>query len=134
MDMLIREIPSRPTLDRQDSFTLGAFAGEELCGVASFGRDGADREKLRHKGTLFRMYVAAPFRGRGIAAQLIRAVLERVAQLEGLEQVNLTVIAGNSKAKALYEREGFRVFAHEERAIKWRGRYHDELQMVHRLA
>jgi cyclohexyl-isocyanide hydratase len=122
-----------PTQDRADSFTLGAFSADALCGVVSFTRDGAEREKLRHKGILFRMYVAAEFRGRGIAGGLIKAVLERAERLEGLEQINLTVLAGNAKAKELYERNGFRVFAWEQRALKWKGKYHDEYQMAYRL-
>ncbi|MEO7424920.1 MAG: GNAT family N-acetyltransferase [Fibrobacteria bacterium] len=122
-----------PTCDRADSFTLGAFAGDALCGVVSFNRDGGDREKLRHKGILFRMYVAAAFRGRGIAGMLIRAVLERADRLADIEQINLTVVAGNPKAKALYERAGFQAFALEARAIKWKGGYHDEYQMAYRM-
>ena len=122
-----------PTRDREDSFTLGAFSDHDLCGVVSFSRDGADREKLRHKGILFRMYVAEAFRGRRIAGMLIRAVLERADRLGDIEQINLTVVADNPKAKGLYERAGFRTFALEPRAIKWKGRYHDEYQMAYRM-
>lgn len=55
-----------PTKDQEDSFTLGAYMDASLAGVVSFTRDGIDREKLRHKGVLFRMYVSRDFRGRGI--------------------------------------------------------------------
>jgi ribosomal protein S18 acetylase RimI-like enzyme len=107
-----------PTKDRQDSFTLGAYNRGILCGIVSFTRDGADRQKLRHKGILFRMYVAAPYRGQGISRLLISAVLERIRQIEDIEQVTLTVIAGNDRAKHLYEKFGFKSFGKEERAIK----------------
>jgi hypothetical protein len=53
-----------PTKDRNDIFTLGAYAGNLLAGVVSFARDGEDREKLRHKGIIFTMYVSKEFRGR----------------------------------------------------------------------
>lgn len=119
-----------PTKDREDSFTLGAYSGNELCGVASFARDGADRQKLRHKGILFRMYVHPQYRGMGISRLLITAVLERVKQIDDIEQVNLTVIAANDRAKNLYTKFGFRTFGIEEKAIKWKGRYFDEEQMV----
>lgn len=120
-----------PTKDKEDSFTIGAYnTDNELCGVASFTRDGADRQKLRHKGILFRMYVAAAYRGQGISRLLIAAVLDRVRQISDIEQVNLTVIAGNDRAKSLYAKFGFKTFGREEKAIKWKGKYFDEEQMV----
>lgn len=122
-----------PTNDRDDSFTLGAYVDGELAGVVSFMRDGADREKLRHKGTLFRMYVAAPFSGKGAGRQLIQELLQRVNKLEDVEQINLTVIATNPRAKALYESLGFKTFSIEVNAVKWEGQYLTEEQMVLRL-
>lgn len=122
-----------PTLDQVDSFTLGAFVNKEWAGVVSFERDGATREKLRHKGTLFRMLVGKEYRGHGLGKQLIQAVIERVKRHTDIEQINLTVIADNTGAKKLYESFGFRTFSAEERAIKWKGRYFTEEQMVLRL-
>ncbi len=120
-----------PTKDKEDSFTLGAYNMDGgLCGVASFTRDGADRQKLRHKGILFRMYVAAPYRGWGMSSLLISVVLERIREIGDIEQVNLTVIAANDRAKKLYTKFGFNVFGKEEKAIKWKGKYFDEEQMV----
>src|SRR4051812_4299648 len=77
---------SFPTQDRADSFTLGAFVDKEWAGVVSFERDGATREKLRHKGTLFRMLVAYEFRGQGIGRQLIHAVIDRTKRHTDIEQ------------------------------------------------
>lgn len=122
-----------PTLDREDNFTLGAFSGKQLIGVVSFERDGRNREKLRHKGILFRMYVAPEFRGQGIAGKLIAAVVEKARAIKGLEQINLTVISQNERAKKLYESFGFVTFGSEINAIKWKGKYFDEDLMVLRL-
>ncbi|MCW3112652.1 MAG: ThiJ/PfpI protein [Segetibacter sp.] len=47
-----------PTNDKEDSFTPGAYVDETLAGVVSFEGDGKDRQKLRHKGILFGMYVS----------------------------------------------------------------------------
>jgi cyclohexyl-isocyanide hydratase len=117
-----------PTHNRPDSFTMGTFVGEQLAGVVSFQREGADRIKLRHKGLLFRMYVSPDFRGRGIAAQLIQEVIDRARQLDSMEQINLTVVTTNP-AKRLYERFGFQSFSVEEQAIKWHGAYLTEEAM-----
>jgi ribosomal protein S18 acetylase RimI-like enzyme len=122
-----------PTKDKSDSFTLGAFSDNDLVGVVSFARDGSDREKLRHKGILFRMYVSKDYRGQGIAKKLIEKLIERVRQVSDIEQINLTVIAHNDKAKKLYEKFGFVTFGSENEAIKWKGNYFTEDQMKLKL-
>lgn len=119
-----------PTRDAEDSFTLGAWDGDALAGVVSFERDGKNREKLRHKGVLFRMYVAKEYRGQRIAPKLIEALLAKVRTLSDIEQITLTVIATNARAKTLYEKFGFQTFGSEERAIKWKNKYFTEDQMV----
>jgi cyclohexyl-isocyanide hydratase len=119
-----------PTLDMVDSFTLGAFEDHHLAGIVSFQREGKDREKLRHKGLLFRMYVDPQFRGKGIAHLLIKALVERVERLEDIEQINLTVVSNNPVAKKLYEKFGFTSFAVEKNALKWKALYYTEEQMV----
>ncbi|NHN25986.1 GNAT family N-acetyltransferase [Flavobacterium jejuense] len=118
-----------PTKDKVDSFTLGAYSNKELAGIVSFTRDGGDREKLRHKGILFRMYVSKDFRGQGIAKILIKKLIERVEKISDIEQINLTVIANNDNAKKLYEKFGFVLFGSENNAIKWKGKYFNEDQM-----
>lgn len=124
---------SFPTKDTFDSFTLGAYANNLLAGVVSFERDGSNREKLRHKGILFRMYVSKEFRGKGIATKLIEELINRVKIMDGIEQINLTVIISKTNAKTLYEKIGFTTFSSELNAIKWKEKYFTEDQMVLRL-
>jgi ribosomal protein S18 acetylase RimI-like enzyme len=124
---------SFPTKDKEDSFTLGVYSNNELAGVVSFAREGIDREKMRHKGLLFRMLVSKNFRGQGIANILIEALLERVKKIDSIEQISLTVIATNKTAKTLYEKFGFVTFSVEYYATKWKGKYFTEEQMVLRL-
>lgn len=117
---------------RPDAFTLGAWLTEgQLVGVVSFERE--TRTKLRHKGLLYRMYVRADASGRGIGRRLIQETIKRAREIEGLEQINLTVVASNSRAKHLYSSEGFKSFALEERALKMGVTYYDEEQMALRL-
>jgi RimJ/RimL family protein N-acetyltransferase len=119
-----------PTKDKPDSFTLGAFEGSQWAGIVSFQREGENREKLRHKGLLFRMYISPGFRGKGIGQALIEELLKRVKALKDIEQINLTVVADNAIAKKVYEKFGFRSFAREFHAMKWKGKYYTEEQMV----
>lgn len=117
---------------RPDAFTLGAWrADDELVGVVSFERE--TRTKSRHKGLLYRMYVRADASGIGIGKQLIQDTIRRASEIEGLEQINLTVVASNSRAKQLYSSVGFKSFALEERSLKMGDIYYDEEQMALRL-
>ena len=122
-----------PTKDRNDSFTLGAYAKNVLAGVASFTRDGENREKLRHKGLLSTMYVLKEFRGHGIAKQLLAGIIKRVKAVPGIEQINLIVLTDNLRARQLYEKFGFEKFGTEQHSIKWGDKYFAEDQMVLRL-
>jgi ribosomal protein S18 acetylase RimI-like enzyme len=122
-----------PTSNKIDSFTLGAYVNNSLAGIVSFTRDGNDREKLRHKGILFRMYVSNEFRGKGLAKKLIEELINRVKTIEDIEQINLTVISNNKNAKILYEKFGFETFGSEKNAIKWKGKYFSEDQMTLRI-
>ncbi len=121
---------SFPTKDKEDNFTLGAFIEHQLVGVVSFERDGSNREKLQHKGILFRMYVSKDFRGIGIAKKLIQELIDKVIRIKDIEQINLTVISSNKNAKVLYEKFNFLTFGSEENAIKWKDKYFSEDQMV----
>ncbi|MHB1099715.1 MAG: GNAT family N-acetyltransferase [Burkholderiales bacterium] len=114
---------------RPNAFTLGAWlAGSRLVGTVSFERQ--TRPNFRHKGLLYRMYVHAEASGMGIGRMLIRETVNRAREIEGLEQINLTVIASNSKAKRLYASLGFNSFALEKNGLKMGDAYFDEEQMV----
>ncbi len=120
-----------PTVGNNHSFTLAAIdENDNLIGVVSFKIETANREKLAHKGLLFRMYVASAHSGKGIGKKLLQQLLQRVKQLRDVEQVNLTVVATNEKAIALYKSFGFETFSLEKRAIKSGDKYLDECTMV----
>jgi ribosomal protein S18 acetylase RimI-like enzyme len=89
-------------------FMFGAFEGEQLIGLAGFDR--MERQRARHRGEVVHMYVDAKYRGQNIGERLLRALLEEAFALEGIEQAQLSVIAGNERAIKLYEKVGFRAF------------------------
>lgn len=95
---------------------FGAFCEGVLVGAAGLARE--QRERTRHKAVLFGMYVAPGFRNRGLARQLVRAVLAHAHALPGLLQVQLTVTASNAAAVKLYESCGFSCFGVEPLALK----------------
>ena len=129
-------MPTPLALPHSDDFTLGAFSEMgSLLGVVSFERE--KREKMRHKGLLYRMYVSAEAAGKGIGRALVRETIRLARAQSGLEQINLTVIADNTRAKILYETENFVTFSREKNALKVGGNeqmiYLDEEQMALRF-
>jgi len=99
-----------PTKGTPDSFTLAAVT---------------DAGEL--------MYVASEYAGRGVGGALIEGIVRRAKNLPTIEQVNLTVLAGNERAKGLYFKYGFRVYGVEKNSVKSGGRYYDEELMAHFL-
>jgi ribosomal protein S18 acetylase RimI-like enzyme len=56
------------------------------------------------------IFVAADARGRGVGTMLLDAIAQQAA-LRRCSNVHLVVVDSNERARALYEREGFRVVA-----------------------
>lgn len=83
---------------------------------------------LRHSGVLG-MGVAAPHRGRGVGATLLRATLD-AATARGLTRIELVVRADNAAAIALYERQGFEFEGRLRNYLLVDGRAYDALQMA----
>lgn len=94
---------------------LGTFDGEQLVGVVGLGFEG--RDKVRHKATLFGMYVAPQARQQGHGSALVQAALASARARPGIRLVQLTVTEGNQAAQALYQRCGFLVFGLEPQAV-----------------
>jgi RimJ/RimL family protein N-acetyltransferase len=109
---------------------FGGKSGGVLLGIAAFSTD-THSKKLRHTGHLGAMYVRETARGKGMADELINVLLD-YASLH-VEQVALTVEAGNARAIKLYERHAFRVTGRIPRSILVDGLYFDELQMFRTL-
>lgn len=112
-----------------DKFVLGAFDDSELLsGIVTFMRNSG--MKTRHKCSIYGMYVVPEKRKLGIGRMLMCEIIRRAREIEGLEQINLAVIANNSKAKNLYQSLGFEVFGYEPNALKYENQYYDEELMV----
>lgn len=67
-------------------------------------------------------------RGRGIGGRLMEAAIAK-AWRQGLTRIELTVRADNSRAKALYERQGFVVEGVSRRAFRVGAEYFDSYSM-----
>jgi len=103
---------------------------DEILGVGGFSRLAGD--KLSHKGLIWGMYVRTGSRGTGAADAIMQALIAH-ARLH-VRQVQLTVMADNTRARAFYERHGFVTYATEPEAVLQGAEYRDELSMWLRLA
>lgn len=73
------------------------------------------------------MYVSPMARGKGLARQLLVAILADVEP--SVRSVRLGVEAGNEPAIRLYESVGFRQWALETEALRIGDAFHDEILM-----
>ena len=116
-----------PDAARPHDFFLGAFDAAELIGIV--GLEARYRPKERHNATLVAMYVPLERVGTGVGRRLAQALVARAGANPVLEQIDLTVTAGNRQAQALYEHIGFTVVGLWPRAIQVDGCYHDKVRM-----
>ncbi|HEV7821297.1 MAG TPA: GNAT family N-acetyltransferase [Burkholderiales bacterium] len=108
---------------------FGAFLDGALVGMA--GYSARENSKQAHKGLLWTMYVRAAVRNAGVGKALVAAVLDHARGR--VEMVQLTVVSENESARRLYRAMGFVEYGYEKNALKYNGRYYDEVLMVHFL-
>lgn len=107
-------------------YVAGAFAGDRLVGLAGFRP--LDREKTRHRGDIWGVYVAPDSRGSGLGRRLLEHVLTHARTQ--VRQVHLAVTATNIAGVRLYESLGFTRYGTEPQALRVGDRYLDEHLMV----
>ena len=125
-------VASRLTSDNGETFVAGAFHGKRLVGTAGFYR--GKEVKQCHKGHIWGVYVSRNFRGRKLGRDLLRAVFECAASINGIEQLMLAVTTTQLPALKLYRSLGFEPYGREPKALKIGDRYFDEEHMVLFLA
>ncbi len=99
-----------------------------IVGVVSFCRE--VREKLRHKANVWGMYVVSELRQSGVGRLLLTSLINKAKSLDGLEQLNLSVVSSNIQAKGLYSSIGFTTYGIEKNALKNGDKYFDEELMM----
>ena len=87
----------------------------------------------RHSGELVGLMVAPAAQRQGLGWALLQQCLALAAQVPGLEQLQLSVQAGNAHAIRLYERAGFTAWGREPRALRVGCAYHDKVHMMRLL-
>jgi ribosomal protein S18 acetylase RimI-like enzyme len=110
--------------DSADHVMFGAFDGEQLIGITGFNR--MARKRASHRGEIVQVYVDANYRGQNFGERLLRHALDYAFNLDGIEQVQLSVIASNQAAIKLYEKLGFQSFGVQSHYFKVEDSYLDQ--------
>jgi RimJ/RimL family protein N-acetyltransferase len=116
---------SRPEQhDRADWAVLrrrdGMFLGEAV--LNDFDADNASVN--------YRIWLAgSQAYGQGYGTEATRLVLDYALGSLGLHRVSLGVLDFNPRARRVYEKCGFRLEGRLREALRWEGRWHDELVM-----
>jgi RimJ/RimL family protein N-acetyltransferase len=101
-------------------------APERVVGWCGIGRH--QREGCRHVGNLG-MGLLPDYRGQGIGARLALEAIA-AARKNGIERIELEVLASNTNAIALYRKLGFVEEGVRRRARLLDGRYDDAMMMA----
>ena len=115
------------TASAPKSLMLGAFVDGRLVGAANF-RPVHPGDRARHRAGMGLSVLKAHW-GKGIGTALIQALID-AARTTALEQLELSVMSQNTRAKALYTRLGFAEYGRLPRAIKHRDGTYDELILM----
>lgn len=112
-------------INDENNYILGAFTeNHQLVGIMGFRRE--QRKKLNHKGTIWGVYVLKDHRRKGIANELLKELLNRTKEMEGLKQINLCVVTSNNAAVELYKKFGFQSYGVEKNALIYNDQGYDE--------
>ncbi|OSZ65968.1 GNAT family N-acetyltransferase [Hydrogenophaga sp. IBVHS2] len=97
---LVAELAARP-----QAFSILAFDGDQAVGLVNC-IEGFSTFQCKPLVNVHDVAVLASHRGRGVAAQMLRAA-EAVAVQRGAVKMTLEVLSGNAPALALYRRLGY---------------------------
>ena len=110
-----------------EHFMFGVFDADRLIGITGFTR--MNRKRDQHRGELVQVYLDSDYRGQNLGEKLIRSVVEHAFTLDGLEQIQLSVVAKNKGAIKLYEKVGFRTYGLQPHYFKVEDEYMDQVFM-----
>jgi RimJ/RimL family protein N-acetyltransferase len=113
---------------REHGAVFGAYIDARLVGLMGVRRE--RHRKLAHRALLWGVYVAPQGRQHGLGQALGAAALAFAREKLNARQVILGVGAANARARALYEKLGFKQFGYEPDYIFLDGEYHDEIHMI----
>jgi len=108
-----------------DGALLGAFDGS-LVGMAGLGRE--SKQHVRHKASVWGLYVEPGARRRGLARALVGELIVH-ARAVGVETIRAVATSANASALGLLASLGFEEFGREPRSRKIDTGYLDQVYL-----
>jgi len=109
----VREQLPRRLQQRDDAVVILAFASDEAIGL-TIAFEGFSTFAARPLLNIHDIIVTQPYRGRGIALQMLQRV-EHIAAQRDCCKLTLEVLAGNVVAQSAYRKFGFMPYQLDER-------------------
>lgn len=123
--ILVNKIP-----DSTDVFILGAYGDrEQLVGMVGY-RQAPESKGIMSHGSIWGLYVQAPYQNLGIGKQLMQAMLDRLQEKKDLTAVTIGVMTHNAAAIHLYLQFGFELYDVEKDAFIFQGQSYDHQLMI----
>lgn len=94
---------------------IACYVGEEIVGNCEIRFNAG--KKVRHRATLA-IAILKPYWGLGIGSAMFEALMSAAAAHPDTEIVELEFIEGNDRARALYEKFGFKIVGERPNAFK----------------
>lgn len=119
---------SERLVETNDRCLVGAFEEDTLVGSVRLSRYDGSNEG--HRAYVAGLYVMPERRKLGYGRALLTQVVARAKRDGGLRRLNLTVVAEQKAAIALYASLGFVSYGIEKEAFQARGLFFDEILMT----
>ncbi|OON93807.1 MAG: hypothetical protein ATN31_05260 [Candidatus Epulonipiscioides saccharophilum] len=103
-------------LKDENNYFFGAFENNEIIGLICLSKN--TRLKTSHRSTITSFYVDLNYRRMGIGKQLLSTVLQKAADIQMIEQVELSVVSIQYPAISLYISMGFEIYGTEFHSLK----------------
>jgi len=113
--------------ERTDAPIFGAWEGEMLVGLVGVNHD--LRPSVRHKSTLWGLYVTPAHRRQGIGYGLLNEVVKVLKEEPDLRLIRAVVTITSEDALALLKKQGFKVYGQEPEAKQLNGKLYDQVYL-----
>lgn len=105
---------------------FGGFIDDKLVACAGFYS--LTSLKTQHRGVIWGMYTRPEYRKQGVASALIQTVIMHARSR--VLQLHLTCVTSNLSGIRFYQKQGFKIYGTEPRALKIDHTFYDEHLMV----
>lgn len=110
-----------------NSVIFGAFCNSKIIGCCGFSV--FKIIKMKHKATIWGMYIQPEYTGLGIADLLLKTAVD-YAKNNGIKKIQLACVSYNQRAIRFYQKNGFEIYAKDSLSIKIGDKFYDDYLMM----